>query len=191
MPAAVSAIKVDGVRAYRRVREGETVELAARPVSVSRFELVRPARRHAAGTTPGLATTDVIDLDVVVDCSTGTYVRALARDLGAALGIGGHLTRLRRTRVGAFDVADAVDVIPDDAAGLARDRLIPAARAVTASFDTRTVDERTAGDVRHGRPIPPAGLAGTYAVLGPDGAWLALVAERDGAARTVLGWMAG
>ena len=90
VPSSVSAIKVDGRRAYDRVRAGETVELAARPVTVSRFEILgAPARRDG-----------VIDLDVAVDCSTGTYVRSLARDLGAALGVGGHLTRLRRTVVG-------------------------------------------------------------------------------------------
>ncbi len=198
VPAAVSAIKVDGVRAYRRVRDGETVELAARAVTVARFELVRPPRRQAAASgavSSGTGTGGVLDLDVVVDCGTGTYVRSLARDLGVALGVGGHLTSLRRTRVGPFDVADAIDVADAgdvaDAARLARDRLIPAQRAVAASFAARTVDARTADDVRHGRPIPPAGLPGTYAVFDESGTWLALVADRDGAARTVLGWMAG
>src|SRR5690606_27497146 len=96
VPSAVSAIKVDGMRAYARVRAGEDVELAARPVTVSRFEVlaVRPERAE-----DGTAVTDV---DVVVTCSSGTYVRALARDLGSALGVGGHLTALRRTRVGGY-----------------------------------------------------------------------------------------
>ena len=92
VPSAVSAVKVDGVRSYARVRSGEAVELAARPVVVSRLDLV--ARRGD-------------ELDVVVDCSSGTYVRALARDLGASLGVGGHLTALRRTRVGPFDLSAA------------------------------------------------------------------------------------
>ncbi|WP_255361996.1 tRNA pseudouridine(55) synthase TruB, partial [Mycobacterium sp. 1081908.1] len=91
VPSAVSAIKVDGRRAYRLVREGQTVELAARPVRIERFEVLA-VRRDG----------DVIDVDVDVDCSSGTYIRALARDLGAALGVGGHLTALRRTRVGRF-----------------------------------------------------------------------------------------
>jgi tRNA pseudouridine55 synthase len=92
VPTAVSAVKVDGVRSYARVRAGEDVELKARPVTVSRFEVL--ARRGD-------------DLDVTVTCSSGTYVRALARDLGAALGVGGHLTALRRTRVGPFELAAA------------------------------------------------------------------------------------
>jgi len=100
VPSAVSAIKVDGRRAYHRVRAGEQVELAARPVTVSRFDLLDDPRRSPA----------TLDLDVVVDCGTGTYVRSLARDLGDALGVGGHLTALRRTRVGPFAVEDAVDV---------------------------------------------------------------------------------
>ena len=100
VPSSVSAIKVDGHRAYDRVRAGEQVRLAARPVTVSRFELTGEPRRDAG----------TIDLDVVVDCSTGTYIRSLARDLGDALGVGGHLTGLRRTRVGPFAVDGAADV---------------------------------------------------------------------------------
>ncbi len=76
------------------------MELAARPVTVSRFEIIAPPRRGHG----------VLDVDVVVDCTTGTYIRALARDLGAALGVGGHLTALRRTAVGPFDVDRAIDV---------------------------------------------------------------------------------
>src|SRR5690606_5107230 len=91
VPSSVSAIKVDGVRSYARVRSGDEVKLAARPVTVSTFEL-------GALRTAG----DVVDIDVRVVCSSGTYVRALARDVGAALGVGGHLTMLRRTRVGGF-----------------------------------------------------------------------------------------
>ncbi|MBA2308866.1 MAG: tRNA pseudouridine(55) synthase TruB, partial [Pseudonocardiales bacterium] len=100
VPSAVSAIKVDGVRAYARVRAGEDVELAARPVSVTAFDLHE--LRRAPEPDPG-----VTDLDVSVECSTGTYVRALARDLGAALGVGGHLVALRRTRVGPFGLDQA------------------------------------------------------------------------------------
>ncbi|MBB5832048.1 tRNA pseudouridine(55) synthase TruB [Brachybacterium aquaticum] len=99
VPSTVSAIKVDGKRAYARARAGEDVELAARPVRISRFEIT--ARREADGH---------LDLDAVIDCSSGTYIRALARDLGAALGVGGHLTALRRTAVGPFAVADGAHV---------------------------------------------------------------------------------
>ncbi len=105
VPSSVSAIKVDGVRSYARVREGDEVELPARPVTVSRFDVlaVRPASVPAEVGPP----VDVVDVDVEVDVSSGTYVRALARDLGNLLGVGGHLTALRRTRVGRFDLAQA------------------------------------------------------------------------------------
>src|SRR5690606_1068833 len=98
VPSAVSAVKVDGRRAYRRVREGEQVTLAPRRVTI--FELdVRAIRRD----TPA-----VVDVDIALTCSAGTYVRAVARDLGEALGVGGHLTALRRTFVGGFTLAEAL-----------------------------------------------------------------------------------
>jgi len=188
VPSSVSAIKVDGRRAYDLVRSGETVQLAARPVTVSRFEIVGAPRR-AEG---------VIDLDVEVDCTTGTYVRSLARDLGAALGVGGHLTRLRRTRVGPFEIAGAVDVFGDgtaerwpvteEFAGTIAKHIIPAAAAVRLAFPTRTVDETQRLDLRHGRVIDAAGIAGTYGAFGPDGDLVALAADRDGSGRSVLGW---
>jgi tRNA pseudouridine55 synthase len=103
-PSSVSAIKVDGKRAYALVRDGVEVQLKSRPVTVSEFEILD---QRAAGTTDGA---DVLDLDVRVVCSSGTYIRALARDLGAALGVGGHLTALRRTRIGPFSVAEAADL---------------------------------------------------------------------------------
>ena len=194
VPSSVSAIKVDGRRAYDLVRAGEVVELAARPVTVSRFELLSPPRR--VGTESG----PVIDLDVVVDCTTGTYIRSLARDLGIALGVGGHLTGLRRTRVGPFEVDGAADIFtPDrsvsvDFAEKVASRVIPAADAVRTAFPTRVVDDTLALDVRHGRPIPAAGIPGTSAVFDAEGRWLALVSERDTAgdsARSVLGWVSG
>lgn len=104
VPSAVSAIKVDGRRSYARVRAGEEVELKARRVQISKFT-IRDMRFAAAE--------GHIDVDVEVDCSSGTYVRALARDLGGRLGVHGHLTALRRTRVGAFDIADAVTIPAD------------------------------------------------------------------------------
>jgi len=129
VPSSVSAIKVDGERAYKRVRDGDTVELAARPVTVSVFA-VRATRRTA----------DVIDLDVTVECSTGTYVRALARDLGAALGVGGHLTALRRTRVGPYELAEAhtLEALEKSFA------LLPIADAVRVAFPVREVDAEQA-----------------------------------------------
>ncbi|MFD1202059.1 tRNA pseudouridine(55) synthase TruB [Leucobacter albus] len=104
-PSAVSAIKVDGKRAYDRVRDGEDVVLKQRPVTIYSFDTGEPRLTSVPG--PDGAPVDVIDIDAVVRCSTGTYIRALARDLGAALGVGGHLTALRRTAVGPFMVGDA------------------------------------------------------------------------------------
>jgi tRNA pseudouridine55 synthase len=168
VPSAVSAIKVDGKRAYARVRAGEEVVLAARPVTVSEFRLL--ARRGA-------------DLDVVVECSSGTYVRALARDLGAALGVGGHLTALRRTRVGPFALEHArtlAELEHDPALSLSLDA------AVAVAFPRRELDAVLAADIAHGRPLPAVGLSGTYGVFAPDGRALALVAERGNRARPLV-----
>jgi tRNA pseudouridine55 synthase len=172
MPSTVSAIKVGGRRAYELARGGKQVRLAARPVMVSRFDLLDLRRRDG-----------MTDLDVLVECSTGTYVRALARDLGAGLGVGGHLTALRRTRVGPFDL--------DGACTLAQLEATPRLsltldEAVAAAFPRRDVDAAAAKDLAHGRPLPPEGRTGTYGVFDPDGHALGLVTEHDGKARPVL-----
>lgn len=192
VPSSVSALKVDGRRAYDLVRAGQEVELGARPVTITRFaQLSAPRRLHGS-----------LDLDVLVACTTGTYIRALARDLGSALGVGGHLTALRRTTVGPFDVDHAVDVYGPDgvpARGAARLEVpaefsaavavavIPAADAVREAFRTRTVDEHLAVDIRYGRTISGVGMAGTYGVF-LEGALLALVEESGGLARPRLVW---
>jgi len=187
VPSAVSAIKIGGERAYRLVRRGEQVALAPRPVTVFRFDLL--ALRRATGHTGldvvdlDVVDLDVVDLDVEVECSSGTYVRALARDLGEALGVGGHLVALRRTRVGPFGIGDAVTL--EDLQGRPRPSLDVDA-AVALAFPRRDADARAATDLSHGRPLPGAGLRGTYGVFGPDGHAVGLVAERDGAARPVL-----
>jgi tRNA pseudouridine55 synthase len=172
IPTAVSAIKVDGKRAYARVRAGEDVQLQARPVTVSVFE-ARDVR--CVGT--------VADVDVHVECSTGTYVRALARDLGAALGVGGHLTMLRRTRVGGFTLADArtLEQLESDFS------FMPLADAARASFVSHEVDEATAQDVRYGRKLPgfDLGHAGPVALFAADGEFLALYEQRGDIARPV------
>jgi tRNA pseudouridine55 synthase len=172
VPTAVSAIKVDGKRSYARVRAGEDVELKARPVTVSVFEA-----RAARGA--GLA----FDVDVHVACSTGTYVRALARDLGSALGVGGHLTMLRRTRVGAFTVADARTVEELDREFV----LLPIAEAARSSFAGLDVDDDVAQDVRYGRKLPgfDTGQAGPVALFAGDGEFLALYEQRGDVARPV------
>jgi tRNA pseudouridine55 synthase len=169
VPTAVSAIKVDGKRAYARVRAGEEVELAPRPVTVHEL-VVRALRRDA----------DVVDVDVSLRCSSGTYVRAIARDAGARLGVGGHLTALRRTAVGPFgiDVARTLDELADDFA------VLPIADAARSSFPGLDLDEAEADEVRVGRKLDLE-LAGLTALFAPDGAFLALYEARGGSARPV------
>lgn len=168
VPSAVSAVKIDGVRSYARVRAGEAVELAPRRVLVSGFDVL--ARRGD-------------DLDVRVTVSSGTYVRALARDLGAALGVGGHLVALRRTRVGAFDLAAAHTLDELAADGAADDAVLRLDDAVAASFPRRRLDAAEAVELSHGRRLAPSGVTGQVGAFGPDGRCVALVQDRDGAAR--------
>ncbi|MDQ4010523.1 MAG: tRNA pseudouridine(55) synthase TruB [Actinomycetota bacterium] len=177
VPSSVSAVKVGGRRAYALARAGEQVSLAARLVNVSRFEL-RTLRRHTLGR--GAAVTD---LDVLVECSGGTYVRALARDLGAALGVGGHLIALRRTRVGPFDVSGARTL--DDLAG-APGLSAQLDEVVATAFPHRAVDDTQARTLAHGGWLPAAGLAGTHAAIDSEGHAVALLSERAGQARPVL-----
>ncbi|NNG40389.1 tRNA pseudouridine(55) synthase TruB [Flexivirga sp. ID2601S] len=150
VPSSVSAIKVDGVRSYAKVRGGDEVKLAARPVHVERFEVVgdRAVRDDVSGHT-------FRDLDVEVDVSSGTYVRALARDLGAALGVGGHLTALRRTRVGRFDV-DAAQPLAELEEQVEQEQplpVIPMGQAAAEQFPVRTVTRDEARDLRHGKRL--------------------------------------
>jgi tRNA pseudouridine55 synthase len=164
VPSSVSAIKVDGVRSYARVRAGESVELKARPVRVERFDLV--GRRGD-------------DLDVAVTCSTGTYIRALARDLGKALGVGGHLVALRRRRVGGFTVeaASTVEQLETDL------HLIPLAAAVGAAFPRIDVSDDAASRIGHGQRLVLDVVTSPSGVFAPDGRVIALVSDRDGVAQ--------
>ena len=172
VPSSVSAIKVDGQRAYARVRAGEAVELAARPVRVSRFELL------ARG---------VDDLlEVVVDCSTGTYIRALARDLGEALGCGGSLAALRRTRIGGFDLASAAPLDALVAEGSVDAAFLPLADAVARAFPRRDLTEDEARELSFGRRLSPSGSAGPVGAFAPDGTVVALLEDRDDAARPLV-----
>lgn len=195
-PSAVSAIKVAGRRAYEMVRAGEQVELPARPVRVDRFELIGPMRFGD----------EVVDLDVEVDCSSGTYIRALARDLGLALGVGGHLTALRRTAVGPFRVEQAVDVYdgvppaprgernPEPTAELIEQverAVLPPAAAVARVLPCRLATAAEAIDIGYGRTIPVGSStgveAGLTALLDPEGErLLALVEPVGGRAKPVL-----
>lgn len=176
VPSSVSAIKVDGKRSYARVRAGEGVELAARPVTVHRFDVL--------GSRPGDHDgTPVLDVDVEVEVSSGTYVRALARDLGAALGVGGHLTALRRTRVGPYglDRCRTLEQLETDLA------LLPSADAARAAFPARELTEEEAQALSHGRPLEAAGLGeGPVAAFAPDGTLVALLTERGTRARPLL-----
>ncbi|MEU1968236.1 tRNA pseudouridine(55) synthase TruB [Micromonospora sediminicola] len=175
VPSAVSAIKIDGQRAYKRVRDGETVELPARRVTVSRLD-VRAIRRD---------TPDVVDVDVDVTCSSGTYIRALARDAGVALGVGGHLTALRRTSVGAFTLAEAatLDQLEERAPEVVNLSLDAAADRY---FPRRDATAEEARVLSHGGPLASVGIAGPYAVFGPAGGLIAIVSERDGRARAEI-----
>jgi tRNA pseudouridine55 synthase len=172
VPSAVSAVKVAGQRAYRRVRAGEQVALAPRRVTVSRLD-VRAVRRP---------TPDLVDVDVELTCSAGTYVRAIARDLGESLGVGGHLTALRRTFVGGFTLAEAhrLEELERRAPQVVT---LPLAAAARRTFPHRQATAEQARVLSHGGRLPPAGIDGPYAVFAPDGAVVAIVTERDGAAR--------
>lgn len=168
VPSAISAIKVDGQRAHALVRAGESVELSARAVNVERFDVHRFAFDSSW-----------IDIDVEVTCSTGTYIRALARDLGAGLGVGGHLTALRRTRVGPFTGAEAIGI---DNVGV--DSVMAMGEVARRAFQTWVVDEVAADAVAHGRRIEwvPAG-AGPIAITTVAGDLLALAERKDGLTR--------
>ena len=175
VPTAVSAIKVDGKRAYQRVRDGEQVELAPRPVTVHEL-VVHDVRRDVD--IPHEA--DVVDVDLSLRCTSGTYVRAIARDAGARLGVGGHLTALRRTAVGPYtlDRARTLDQLADSFAVLA------IAEAARAAFGCLDLDRAAADDVRVGRPLA-LDLTGLTALFDPDGTFLALYEPREGRARPV------
>ncbi|WP_291380887.1 tRNA pseudouridine(55) synthase TruB [Demequina sp.] len=188
VPSSVSAIKVNGERSYARVRAGEEVALAARPVTVSRFEVTEVRRSES-----------VIDVDATIHVSSGTYIRALARDLGAALGVGGHLTALRRTRIGRFDLAsastvDSLAALADSGADIPLISLDEAAKAALPALD---LTEQEARDLSFGKPLrervdelatPEHDDDFTHdaAAVAPDGRVIAVVRRVKGAARPVI-----
>lgn len=172
VPSSVSAIKVDGVRSYAKVRSGEEVTLKARPVTVSTFDV-------SAVRVDG----DMVDVDVRVVCSSGTYIRALARDIGNDLGVGGHLTMLRRTRVGGFPLrlARTLEELETEL------NIISLDDVARASFDSYDLPEREANDVRFGRALTGIDLGAPRAVamFDPAGEFLALYEQRGGVAKPV------
>ena len=178
VPSSFSAIKVDGKRAYALARAGEEVELKSRSVTVSAFEVLDT--RRGEGDDAGL-----IDIDVRVECSSGTYIRALARDLGDHLGVGGHLTALRRSKIGPFDVADASTI--DDL--VVDDRLMYPASVSSALFPSHDLDAGQVVDLVHGKrlTVPELdGVAGPIAGLGPDGRLVGLLEATGPTVRALL-----
>lgn len=169
VPSSVSAVKIAGERAYDRVRSGEDVELDARRVTVQRFDILDVRRVEA-----------VVDVDVAVEVSSGTYVRALARDLGAALGVGGHLTALRRTQVGPFtqDRAVPLDRV-SEWTPTATPLTLTLEQAVRELLPLRVITLEEADQLSYGRFLPPVGIEDLYAVLLDDGTVIGLLREYD------------
>ncbi len=172
VPSTVSAIKIDGKRAYARARAGETVALTARPVRIDILVI------HRVCTAP-----PYVDVDASVTCSSGTYIRALARDLGADLGVGGHLRALRRTRVGGFTLDDAstLDGLADDWT------MLSMSDAARRSFPSHELTPTEATWARHGRPLPDVRLPAdeTVALFDPSGEFLALYRQDGSTARPI------
>ena len=227
VPSAISAIKVNGVRAYKRVRDGQDVELEARPVTIHELRLTGEPRQAGVdlpGAAAGDASADaedgvggevqVVDLDVVVSCSSGTYVRALARDLGRTLGCGAHLIALRRTGVGPFDVGQAhtltalseqveTDAATPDPRGVTT---VPLEEVARRCFERLDLTEAEARGLRFGQPLDVAALERAQSPVGnavpvaskeapgqrvvagfaPDGRLVALLTPRGSRARPVL-----
>ncbi|EHB45662.1 tRNA pseudouridine synthase B [Mycolicibacterium rhodesiae JS60] len=171
-PSAVSAVKVGGKRAYQLVREGQDVQLAERTVRIDRFD-VHEIRREGP----------FIDVDVDVDCSSGTYIRALARDLGDGLGVGGHLTALRRTRVGGYglDHARSLDQLTEHP-----ELSYSLDEACLLAFARRDITAAEAEDSSHGRSLSAAGIDGVYAATDPDGRVIALLEDKGGRTKSVV-----
>lgn len=197
VPAAVSAVKLDGVRAHERIRRGERVEIPPRRVTVTHFDVLAVRRIDGAG-SPGDGSPDAgpwIDVDVEVDCSAGTFIRSLARDLGAALGVGGHITVLRRTAAGLFSLDDAIPLdhllhlreeagAPLSPAGL--DRALSLDAACVRCFPVRDVTDEEGAALSMGKWLEPVGLKGVHAARTPDGRVPALITESGKRARTVF-----
>ncbi|OFI36709.1 tRNA pseudouridine(55) synthase TruB [Arthrobacter sp. SW1] len=182
VPSSVSAIKVNGERSYARVRSGEDVKLAARPVTIHRFDVLE-IRRVDGGR--------VVDVDVEVDCSSGTYIRALARDLGTALGVGGHLTALRRTKVGPYtlDQARTLEELAEEL------DILDMSQAARALMPSRELSEAETTEISYGRRVSAGPAAGTpeaatadkpVAAFAPSGELVALLADTGNHAKPVL-----
>jgi tRNA pseudouridine55 synthase len=182
VPSSVSAVKVAGRRSYDRVRAGEEVELAARSVVVHALDVHRIQR----------PTADLVDVEVTVRCTAGTYIRAIARDAGAALGVGGHLTALRRTASGPFAVAQAAPVEEAAAALLAvgGTGFLGLTEAATTVFPARSIDAAEARALGYGQRVPATGTAGLTAAVDGAGRLVALLEDAGSTARVAVGFPA-
>ncbi|CAN2235541.1 TruB Pseudouridine synthase [actinobacterium SCGC AAA044-D11] len=165
-PSSVSAIKIDGKRAHQRVRDGEVVDIPAREVNISEIEVV--SLNHVE---------DFLDVVVTVTCSAGTYIRAIARDLGEALKVGGHLTALRRTLVSPFDIAECSE--------LSLDNSISVAEGISRILPIRTIDLMEASEISFGRAISPSEKIGAVAALDQSGEFVALLLDKEIAGKIV------
>lgn len=184
VPSTVSAIKVDGRRAYALARAGETVELKARAVTIHAFE-IQSIQRGSDDEGNGF-----IDVEVRVECSSGTYIRALARDLGFKLGVGGHLTALRRTRIGEFHVTDAHDLEKLETAP----ELMGPADAARVMFSAVDLNETQAVELSQGKKVVLEGYPDSkapVAAIGPGDRLVGLVTVKKNQTRVVVNFPTG
>lgn len=162
-PSSVSAIKINGKRAHQRVRDGEVVDIPAREVNISELDVLSIKTVGEFG--------EFIDVQVVVTCSAGTYIRAIARDLGEHLKVGGHLTSLRRTLVSPFDISECSE--------LSSDNLISVAAGISRILPIRRIDFAQANEISFGRVIPASLIAGAVAALDQSGEFVALLLDKE------------
>ena len=165
-PSSVSAIKIDGKRAHQRVRDGEVVDIPARDVEVMDIEI---ANISIVG--------EFVDIQVTVTCSAGTYIRAIARDLGDLLKVGGHLTSLNRTLVSPFDISECAD--------LTDSKLISTADGISRILPVRTIDLAEANEISFGRAIDASNKSGAVAALDQGGEFIALLLDKELAGKIV------
>jgi tRNA pseudouridine55 synthase len=179
VPSSVSAIKVDGERAYAKVRSGDEVKLKARPVTIHRFEITGAPRLAVDGGNTFL------DFDAVIDCSSGTYIRALARDLGSALNVGGHLTALRRTKIGSYLIEQAQEL---DGLSSENLKVLPIEQAATQQFQIRELSDQDVIDLRHGKRLRVVGETETEptAAIDSTGKLIAMLTKSGNAAKSLV-----
>jgi tRNA pseudouridine55 synthase len=179
VPSSVSAIKVDGERAYAKVRSGDEVKLKARPVTIQRFEVVGEPRLVLEGENT------FFDFEAIIDCSSGTYIRALARDLGSSLGVGGHLTALRRTKIGSYEISQAQSLDGLTAEALA---VLPIEQAAKQQFQTRELSDQEVIDIRHGKRLPVVSESELQptAALDQNGELIAMLTKSGNAAKSLV-----